>query len=366
MAKKRKSNPGKQGGLRPKDMTPGQRQFYRQWQDWKKISGVSGTAKNVARPTKSTTPASTTPGETPEQKAARERQEEKDRQFEEDVALAKTDLDMYFRNAFPDQADRDVLIGLVTGAIRNKTISMNSQTYVDQIWRVVEQTDQYKRRFPGLVARAQRSGNGQVPMTPDEYMRMENMFDAAMATYMIPAGVMDRREAIAKMVENDVTIDEMQARIDMAAEAATRDESFMKKFTEYQGMQPGHLIAFYLDPELTSEKIAKQQRVFEVGAMMDRYNFKGALSDAQRLEDLGLADTAVGTALDKAAARRRLMSGLGGKTTESTLIQGSATKGTEAAELASLEAQRAGRFNRSGGAAESQKGVSGLGQSRAT
>ena len=131
-------------------------------------------------------------------------------------------------------------------------------------------------------------------------------------------------------------------------------------------MQPGHLIAFYLDPELTSEKIAKQQRVFEVGAMMDRYNFKGALSDAQRLEDLGLSESGVGTALDKAAARRRLMSGLGGKTTESTLIQGSATQGTEAAELASLEAQRAGRFKRSGGAAESQKGVSGLGQSRAT
>jgi hypothetical protein len=305
-------------------------------------------------------------GETDEQRRKREAAEESAAQLEQDAQFAKTEMDYYLRNAWPDPADREQLLNLVTGAVRNKQLYVGSQNFTDQVWGLIETTPQYATRFPGLVARKNSSANGQVPMTPGDYMKMEDMFDAALSTYMIPPGVMDRRSAIAKMVENDVTVQEMEARIDLAAEAATQDESFLRKFSEYQGMTPGHLIAFYLDPDMTAEKIAKQERVFKVGAMMDRYGFAGAKADAQALADAGLSESGVMSSLDKAAQKKALMSGFGATVSESELLQGSASEGTASANVAKVAAQRAGRFNTAGGAAESQKGVTGLGASTAT
>lgn len=332
---------------------------------------VIGTVKNARRPPgrKKIDPAKApdpVTGETEEQKRKRIASEEAAAQLEEDAALAKSDMDYYLRNAWPDAADREQLLGLITNAVRTKQLYVGSSTFVDQVWGLIETTPQYAARFPGLVARKASSANGQVPMTPADYMQMEDMFDAAMATYMIPPGVMDRRTAIAKMVENDVTVQEMEGRIDLAAQAATEDESFLKKFSEYQGMTPGHLIAFYLDPDLTAEKIQKQERVFKVGAMMDRYGFQGVKSDAQQLADLGMSEQGVMSSLDRAAQQKALMSGLGSTVTESQLIQGSATEGAGSAALQQIRAQREGRFTRGGGASEGQAGVAGLGSASST
>lgn len=336
----------------------------------KKILNVGGSGRGFAKPSgkKKINPA-TVPaagGETEEQRKKREAQEAATAQLEEDAQRAKADIDYYLRNAWPDAADREQLVSLVTNAVRNKTLYVGSSTFTDQVWGLIEQTPQYAARFPGLVARKNSSANGQVPMTPADYMKMEDMFDAAMATYMIPPGVMDRRTAIAKMVENDVTVEEMQGRIDLAAMAATEDEAFLKKFSEYQGMTPGHLIAFYLDPDLTAENIQKQERVFKVGAMMDRYGFQGAKSDAQQLADLGMTEQGVMSSLDRAAQQKALMSGLGGTVSESELIQGSASEGSASAKLRAIGAQRTGRFNQTGGASETQRGVSGLGSASTT
>ena len=345
-----------QGGLRRSEMTPGQRDVQDQYRAWKR------SGKKRIDPAKQPGAA----GETEEQKKKREADEAAAAAIEADAAQARVEMDYYLRNAWPDPADRNALLDMITGAVRRKEIYTGSENFTDQVWGLVEKTPQYAARFPGLVARKNSSANGQVPMTPGDYMKMEDMFDAALATYMIPPGVMDRRAAIAKMVENDVTVKEMQDRIDLAAAAATEDAAFLKKFSEYQGMTPGHLIAFYLDPDLTAEGIAKQERVFKVGAMMDRYGFAGAKSDAQALADQGLSESGVMSSLDKAAQRKSLMSGFGSTVSESELLQGSATEGTAADAVAKVQAQRQARFNKSGGAAESQSGVSGLGRASTT
>jgi hypothetical protein len=281
-----------------------------------------------------------------------------DTEMEATIARAKAELDFALRNAFPNQSDRDALVGIVTGAIRNRTIYPGTETFMDQAWALLEPTAQYQQRFPGLV---KRSATGHAKMTPDQYMLMEDMYDQALYGAQIPSDVMDKRATVAKLVENDVTVQEMQQRVDLAEEAATRSPSFMKKFLEYRGMTPGHLIAFYLDPDLTGPAIAKQQRQFEVGAMMDEFGMRGAKQTAEFLEGMGMSDSEVGSTLDRASRQRSFSSGFGGRVDEDTRVKGAAGIGDAADAVSKVEAQRKARFNSTGGAAESNQGVVGLG-----
>lgn len=296
-----------------------------------------------------TPPAETTPPE----------QTDEDRQLEADIAKAKSDLDFYFKNAFPNDEQRKGLVDLVTGAIRNRTLFVDdSQNFTDRVWALVETTETYKQRFPGLVS---RTANGHARMTPDDYMTMENLYDDALRDKQIPGNVLDRTSTIAKLVENDVTVEEMQQRIDWATDAATRSPSFMKKFLEYRGMTPGYLIAFYLDPDQTAEKITQQQRVFEIGAMMDDLGMRGQKSSAEFLEGIGMSDASVGQTLERAASQAAFSSGFGGRVDEQTRVKGAAGAAAEADAVDKVAAQRKARFNSTGGAAESREGVVGLG-----
>lgn len=280
------------------------------------------------------------------------------------------DIDWALQQAWANPADRQPLVKMLEDAIRSGELNAQGdyQLFFQRAWDMLRSTEQYKARFPGLARlEAEQGYNPQTMLSPTDYMKMEGLYDAAMAAYQIPGDVFDRRKMIADLVVNQVDPKEMQDRIDMAAAAVASNGDITTKLLEYEGVQPGHLIAFYLNPDDTEAAIKRKQARLRYGAMMSRAGFAGSKADAEALTaTFGESDGLVAGVVDRAAATKGLMSGLGDTVDESTVIQGSMAQNEQARRLKTVAAQRAGRFNTSGGAVEGRGGVSGLGSASTT
>lgn len=342
---------GVQGGLKPGEMTPGQRSVYDQYRAW----NAAGRPKTM--PTTPDNPS----GSGGQQDTA-------------DRTVSTTDIDWALSAAWTDPAQRAGLVKLIEDAIARKDLdAYGDQTvFMGKMWNMLRETAEYKARFPGLVKLEQQAGyNPLTSMTPNDYLKMEGLYDNAMAFYGIPGDVFNRNQMVADLVGNQVTPQEMQQRIQMAADAAAANADITSKLLEYEGVEPGHIIAFYLNPDDAMAAIIRKEQALQIGGMMSRYGFQGAKSDAQQWQQQfggvnGLSTGGVASSLDRAARRKALMSGLGSTASESELLQGSAGEGAQSQGLDVIAAQRQARFNRSGGAAETQRGVSGLGRASTT
>lgn len=290
-----------------------------------------------------------------------------------------SDIDWAFTQAWPDPAVRAGLVKMIEDAVARKELDpyADQTIFLGKVWNMVRATSEYKARFPGLARLEASAGyNPSTSMTPADYMKMEGLYDNAMAYYGIPGGVFNRNEMIADLVEKQVTPAEMQTRLQMAQDAAAANADITSKLLEYEGIEPGHIIAFYLNPDDAMAAIQRKEQTLQIGGMMARYGFAGAKSDAQLWQQQfgseygsgqgSLSTGSVTSALDRAVAQRALMSGLGETADESTLLQGSAGENDQRARLRAIAAQREGRFNKTGGAVEGRTGVSGLGVASTT
>jgi len=197
-------------------------------------------------------------------------------------------------------------------------------------------------------------------MSPGNYMDYEDTVAGVLDEYGIPADAFNFSDLTAKLVTNDVTFQELDARIAMAASAATYDETFLRKFVEFTGMSPGYLAAFYLDPEMTNEALLRNEAIIRSGALMARYGFRGEKQLATWMRDTGLDEGGQASAYDRAARLRGLLGGYGATVSEDTLLRGSAMQGAEAGVVERAVEERQSRFRGNAGVAESREGVVGL------
>ena len=319
--------------------------------------GGSGFARVVPDTPKPTVPPnSTTPQETVER------------------TMRTSDIDWAFSQAWPDPAVRSRLTKMIEDAVARQELDAygDRTVFLGKMWNMVRATPEYKARFPGLARLEASAGfNPATSMTPDDYMKMEGLYDNAMSYYGIPGDVFNRNEMIADLVEKQVTPDEMKQRLQMAQDAAAANADITAKLLEYEGIQPGHIVAFYLNPDDAMAAIVRKEQTLQIGGMMSRYGFAGAKGDAQFWQQQfggagGLSTGSVAATLDRAVSQRNLMSGLGETADESTVLQGSAAENVQRDRLRAIAAQREGRFNTTGGALEGRTGVSGLGSASAT
>lgn len=287
--------------------------------------------------------------------------------------VSASDIDWALSTAWTDSAVRAGLVAKIENAVATGELNAfgDATVFEAKMWNMLRETPEYKARFPGLARAEQGAGyNPLTSMTPSDYMKMEGLYDNAMSYYGIPGDVFNRSEMIADLVVKQVTPQEMAQRIQMAADAAAANSDVTAKLLEYEGIDPGHIIAFYLNPDDALAAIQKKQQTLQIGGMMSRYGFAGAKNDAAALQalygsDQGLSGEA-DTALRRAASRKNLMSGVGDTASESEVLQGSASENEQAQRLRAIAAQREGRFATVGGAAEGRTGVSGLGSASTT
>ena len=256
----------------------------------------------------------------------------------------------------------------------NSTLKLYAQESVfgDMLLTALYGTNEFKERFPAIAEqwRKKQAGEDVTLWSPDQVMQYEAIWDAFMPEGA--KGMFDKRKTITDLILGGVDPDtEFKERIDYAKWAsATAPESVRRTLAEKYGVTGANLVGFYLDPSKGEEWLKKQTTTASIRAAGLDAGIDLSWDWADRAgSTLGVdygSMGEIGGRMQRAQQLKGLSAGLGGTVSAETRAEsevlGDATAKRRVTEVA---AQRAGRFNTSGGAAESQRGVTGLRRSRA-
>lgn len=232
----------------------------------------------------------------------------------------------------------------------------------------------FKARFPTIVEQYRRVSAGDQSiqiMMPGEIIGYERQVRAVADDFGLSSWV-TTPEQISKLILNGVDVDEATERINLAGYAAMQaPKTFRDAFLGKFGLTEGNLAGYFLDPSKEEGEIRKMVSQGNIMSAALTHGFGNDWRVAQRLFDRGFvpADSngMVGandamSGFARAALSGGLSGGLGGTADEDTRVDAAFGDTTAASKVESVLAQRAGRFNQSGGAAESQSGITGLGK----
>lgn len=234
----------------------------------------------------------------------------------------------------------------------------------------------FQARFPVIVEQMKRlkAGDATVQvMMPGAVREYEKALAEVADDYGLSSWV-SSPEQISKLILGNVSASEATERINLAAYAAqSAPEQFRKAFIEHQGLTEGNLVGYFLDPDREEGEIRKQVTLGNIMGAAISNGFGNNWSLAERVYSRGYVPAGEVTGMDtmmsefsRAALTSSLSSGLGATVTEDQRVDAAFGDAAGQAAVDSVAAQRVGRFNTSGGAAEDRTGVSGLGVASTT
>lgn len=227
------------------------------------------------------------------------------------------------------------------------------------------QQDAYKKRFPALSARQQA---GHAPITEQQYIDWEQGWQKLGRVYGLPQNFYDSPDDVAKFIAGDVSLPELEGRIQEGVVKATSADSVTKKeLQRLYNVNEGDITAYYIDKGSLPE-IQRQLAAASVGAAAVRTGY-GELSSKQ-LEELVAQGVSAGQAqqgFNQLGLQKELLGTLPGENPGdiSQADQLGATFGGNADAQKAIDAKKRTRqatFEKGGGPASTQQGVTGLGQ----
>lgn len=152
----------------------------------------------------------------------------------------------------------------------------------DTISLLLAETTEYKQRFAGNEIRRQK---GLPVLSPAEYLAVETSYRQIMRAAGVPEGFYDQASDFRKFIENDVSPQEIQSRVQAASDfinSAPQEarDAFSKWYTK------GDMIAFALDPKRAEPLVGKAFQASQIAGQADRHGFD---VDRQFAEDLAAA-----------------------------------------------------------------------------
>ena len=155
-------------------------------------------------------------------------------------------------------------IGLegLTGNIRE--LVAKGITDSDAILFELRGTTEYKTRFAGNAARAAK---GLPELSPATYVALENSYRDTMRAAGLPAGFYDESSDFRKLIENDVSVSELNSRVQegyvMVRDA---DPEVKRQMQRLYNVSENELAAYFLDPERAAPILTKQAQAARVSA----------------------------------------------------------------------------------------------------
>ena len=125
------------------------------------------------------------------------------------------------------------------------------------------QTPMFQQRFPGMAALEKKG----LSITPAAYVAAESGYMAAATAAGLPSGTITPAEA-GVLIGNNVSQTEFNQRIsDAAVDAGTAAASNpdVVKALQAQGIGPGDLTSFFLNPEYTVNQINQKTQAGQIG-----------------------------------------------------------------------------------------------------
>ena len=281
-----------------------------------------------------------------------------------------------------DQWGLSNLQPLIDDAVFKKNI-----TNAKELMNMIRTTKEYKDSFQGLVEHNKTAAQ---QMTEAQYLTASQaMMNTAQAAGL-PDAFFTRAE-IGKLIGGQVSPAEFSRRIAEGYNAvAALPQNIQNQFMQEHGVGPGGLLAYFLDPTKAEPVIARQaisanlQNTAQAAGLQDFSSDQakqlaemvrvagttGAASDPYSQFTLGKAQTALQTAA-RDVSLTKSAPGAAAPTVDTNTLIGSQIAGfggtsqpAAQMEVARAEQAKVAPFEKGGGYAESQKGVTGLGAAR--
>lgn len=183
----------------------------------------------------------------------------------------------------------------------------------DRVLQDLRKTDQYQQRFKGM---ALRQAAGLPAISEGQYIQYETAVRQMMRAAGLPSDFYDSPNDFANFIGKDVSISEMQSRINDGYLAASNASTEVKQqLQSLYGVSQGQLAAYFLDPDKALPLIQRQWAAAQDSGAAVQAGY-GALNqtEAERLASLGVSGTQAAQGFSTLVGSQQLFQNLPGET----------------------------------------------------
>ena len=256
------------------------------------------------------------------------------------------------------------MLGYLKQLLIDEKIS-DDPSEVELMGHLYDQSD-FRARFPSIAAQAdkQKAGEAVKVWSPREVIEYEETMRNALSSYGIDG--YDVKTTTANLILGDVSANEAAMRVSLAAYAATTGpREVADALMQHEGIGPGDLVAFYLNADKATKEIERKHATAQMQAWQKQQGLQQDWGFSEQVVAQGIQNDQAQSAFAQAAMQKNITSGYGETTTESDTKKAALGMSSQSEQSVRRSlSSRQGSFNKSGGAAESQTGVSGLRSSK--
>lgn len=133
---------------------------------------------------------------------------------------------------------------------------ISAKPSVDEVGDALRDTKEFKERFPANAARVAR---GLPELSVSEYIGLERAYSSQMRGSGLPAGFYDDPKDFQRLIEGDVSVAEVQTRINEGFRAVSEaNPQVIAQMKELYGVDEAGLAAYFLDPERATPVLQRQ------------------------------------------------------------------------------------------------------------
>lgn len=194
------------------------------------------------------------------------------------VGIVTTPVDFTTTDAY--QASLAMLRSVGLDALAPTLLGILQSGYTDPsaIQAQLQQTDAWKQRFAGNQIRLQKGLNA---LSVDQYLANENAYKTVLRNSGLPQGFYDDKSTMDNWIGNDVSPEELGRRVSAASQVVQQvDPNDRAAFQHYYGVDSGHLMAYFLDPQKGEQILQQQAQAAQIGGAATRQGL--ALTDQSR------------------------------------------------------------------------------------
>jgi hypothetical protein len=222
---------------------------------------------------------------------------------------------------------------------------------------LIRTTPEYKTRFPAMDALAAKGRT----ISEASYIEYESSTATLERRYGLPEGML--MSNVTKLLTNDVSQSELNDRVILASAASIQAPKEIKDmFKNYYNIDAGGLTAYFLDPDVATPLLEKQNASAIIGAEAAKQGIGIDVNSAENLQSIGITQNQAREGFGTVAGAQGLSTGAGDIVSQQDLVAATLGNDAEAKKRAARAAGgRLGRFQGGGEFLKTQQGASGLG-----
>jgi hypothetical protein len=229
----------------------------------------------------------------------------------------------------------------------------------------IKETPEYKTRFKG---NEQRRAAGLPELSPLDYINTESSLRTTLSGNSLPKGFYDTQDDLASFIGQDISPNELNARVSQGYNAVMQAEPGTKaELKQLYGLSDGDIAAFFIDPTRfnQSDAIKKAQAAQVASEARRQAGFTLDVTAAEALATEGVTRAQAAQGFQQIGATQELLGmDLQGETALTQAEQIAGTFGTNQAaaqRIATRRRKRQASFEQGGGFSATQTGTTGLG-----